>query len=316
MIKIIKLLINLVVILAFLTSSISYGKDDLNKEYKKFIKETKKIRKQFNSLPLGTSPESLIIDSAIKEIDIVISFASENFINNNINVAEMTLNYIDKSLSDIKKITPKEFTNDLSSIDTKKMQKGDIEQIMQTSQKIKNDKKGKLTSLVKDMTEIEKNGINLFKVSNNLNNLGVKTLNFEEIAKVASEDPSLKAEVLEAAKKGISQKDFNKQLEKIAEAERLGIAESTSMAAAALNSAGIDKDVMPTLETMKNLDFDAVAHIEAMEELAADIASGDISSNISKAEAAVNYSEADRASQKSKSDAECSPNCGTTESGD
>ena len=30
------------------------------------------------------------------------------------------------------------------------------------------------------MTEIEKNGINLFKVSNNLNNLGVKTLNFEE----------------------------------------------------------------------------------------------------------------------------------------
>ena len=316
MIKVTKLLVNSVVILAFLIPCLTFGKDNLNKDYKKFIKETKKIKKQFNSLPSGTSAESLIIDSAIKEIDIVISFANENFMSNNIDVTEMTLNYIDKSLSDIKKLTPKEFTNDLSSIDTNKMQKEDIEQIMQTSKKMKDDKKAKLTSLVKDMTEIEKKGINLFKVSNNLNNLGVKTLNFEEIAKATSEDPSLKAEVLKAAKKGISQEDFNKQLEKIAEAERLGIVESTSLATSALNSAGIKKDIMPTLETLKSIDFDAAAHIEAMEELSADIASGDIASDISKAEAAVNYTEADRASQKAKSDAECSPNCGTTESGD
>ena len=315
MTKIIKNLINLVLILSFLIPGLSYGKDDLNKEYKRFIKETKKIKKQFNSLPLGTSQESLIIDLAIKEIDKVISFANENFMDNNINVTEMTLNYIDKSISDIKKIAPMEFTNDLSSIDTKKMQIEDIEQIMQTSKKIKNDKKVKLTSLVKDMTEIEKKGINLFKVSNNLNNLGVKTLNFEQIAKVASDDPLLKTEVLKAAKKGISQEDYNEQLEKIAEAERLGIAESTLMATETLNEAGIDKDVMPTLKTMKSLDFDAAAHIAAMEELAADIATGGISSNISKAEAAVNYTEADRASQKAKSDAECKPNCGTTESG-
>ena len=59
--------------------------------------------------------------------------------------------------------------------------------------------KEKLKSLVKNMTEIDKRGLNLFQVSNNLNDLGVKTLNFEEIAKTVSEDSSFKAEVLKSA---------------------------------------------------------------------------------------------------------------------
>ena len=163
-------------------------------------------------------------------------------------------------------------------------------------------KKEKLTSLVEGMTEIEQKGLNLFEVSKNLNEIGVETLNVEDIAKAVSEDPSLKAGVLEAVKKGVSPEDSSKHLETMAEAERLGIAESTAAVSEAAEAAGLVKNAMPSLETMQSDFFDADAHNAAMAELAADIASGDINSSISKAEAAVpNYTEDERAAQVAKS---------------
>jgi len=214
----------------------------------------------------------------------------------------MTLDYIDRSLNDINHLVPKEFTNDLSVIDMDSMPEEHVLQIMEISQQMQVSKKEKLTSLVEGMTEIEQKGLNLFEVSKNLNEIGVDTLNFEDIAKVVSEDPSLKVGVLEAVKKGVSPEDFSKQLETMAEAERLGIAESTAAVSEAAKAVGLVKNAMPSLETMRSDFFDAEAHNAAMIELAADIASGDINSSISKAEAAVpNYTEDERAAQVAKS---------------
>ena len=200
--------------LFFLMSNWIYAADDLDKKFKDFTKVTKNIREKFNSLPAGTSPESIIVDAAIQEMDKVMAFVDENFKNNNIEVTEMTLTYIDKSLSDISKLAPKEITNDLSGIDMSAVPAKDLKKIMQITKQMQVNKKEKLTSLVKNMTEIDKRGLNLFQISNNLNDLGVKTLSFEEIAKVVSGDPSLKAEVLKSAKKGMPESfgEFEKQI--------------------------------------------------------------------------------------------------------
>ena len=115
--KSIKQFTYLCLIVFFLMSNLVYATDDLDKKFKDFKKVTKKIRKQFNSLPAGTSSESIIIDSAIQEMDQVMAFVDESFKNNNIKLTEMTLNYIEKSFSDINKLVPKEFTNDLSEVD-------------------------------------------------------------------------------------------------------------------------------------------------------------------------------------------------------
>ena len=300
--KSIKQFTYLCLILFFLMSNWVYAADDLDKKFKDFKKVTKNIRKQFNSLPASTSPESIIIDSAIQEMDQVMAFVDESFKNNNIKVTEMTLNYIEKSFSDINKLVPKEFTNDLSKVDMNNLPEQDVQKIMQTTKQMQVNKKEKLTSLVEGMTEIEQKGLNLFKVSKNLNEIGVETLNVEDIAKAVSEDPSLKAGVLEAVEKGVSPEDFSKQLETMAEAERLGIAESTAAVSEAAEAAGLVKNAMPSLETMQSDFFDADAHNAAMAELAADIASGDINSSISKAEAAVpTYTESDREAQIAKS---------------
>ena len=284
-------------------SNLTYA-NDAEKEYKKFIKETNKIRKQLDKLPTETSDKLTVIDEAINELDQAFDFANKNFKENKIEITKMTLDYIDKSLADISKLAPKEFSNDLSAIDMKSLPKENFQEIMETSKQMKIIKNEKITSLVENMTIVEKEGLNLFQVSKNLNELGVNTLNFEDIAKVVSENSSLKEDVLNASKKGISEEDYTKQLETIAEAERLGITESTAAVADAAKSQNLDVDAMPTLETMQSDFFDAAAHNEAMAEMAAEISSGDIGSDTAKAEAAASYSESDRADQKSKSDAD------------
>ena len=304
-----KQFIYLILVLFFLMSNLVYGGDGLNKVYaeiekqhKNFIKETTQIRKQFNSLSGDDSPEAMTIDHAIREMNQVMEFAHESFKDNDLEMTAMTLEYIDRSLNDINHLVPKEFTNDLSKIDMSSMPGEDVQQIMETTQQMQVSKKEKLTSLVEGMTEIEKKGLNLFEVSKNLNDLGVDTLNFEDIAKVVNEVPSLKAGVLNAVEKGVSPEDFAKQLETMAEAERLGIAESTAKVSEAAEAAGLVKNAMPLLETMQSDFFDADAHNAAMAELASDIASGEINSSISKAEAAVpTYTLSDREAQKAKS---------------
>ncbi|MDA8846617.1 hypothetical protein N9I94_02515 [Candidatus Pelagibacter sp.] len=299
----IKYIIFVSLMILFLMSNLTYA-NDAEKEYKKFIKETNKIRKQLDKLPTGTSDELTVIDEAIKELDQAFDFANENFKEKKIEITKMTLDYIDKSLADISKLAPKEFSNDLSVIDMKSLPKENFQEIMETSKQMKIIKNEKITSLVENMIIVEKQGLNLFQVSKNLNELGVNTLNFEDIAKVVSENSSLKEDVLNASKKGISEEDYTKQLETIAEAERLGITESTAAVAEAAKSQNLDVDAMPTLETMQSDFFDAAAHNEAMAEMAAEISSGDIGSDTAKAEAAASYSESDRADQKSESDAD------------
>ena len=133
------------------------------------------------------------------------------------------------------------------------------------------------------------------------NKLEITSNEDKTIAKVVAEDPSIKSEVIESAKKGISPEEFAKQF---AEAERLGITDSTAKVSEAAKASGFSKDVMPSLETMKSDFFDADAHNAAMAEMAEDIQAGGIGEGVGAAEAAASYTEADRDSQRAQSEAE------------
>ena len=301
------------VIFFFLLTSLVKSDDDLEKSYKKFVKETNKIRSQLDSLPTSTSNKAIAIDEAIKEMNRAVEFAQENFEPDNFEITEKTLNFVDRSLTDINNSVPKGFVNDLTVVDMSKLKDKELKEVYQVSIEMKNNKKEKLTSLVKDMTEVDKKGLNLFEVSKNINYIGVKTINVQDIAKTIVENPTIKSEVLESAEKGISPEYLAEQL---AEAEKLGIAESTEKLSEAAMASGFNKDVMPSLETMRSDFFDADAHNNAMAEMAADIQAGGIGEGVGAAEAAASYTEADRDAQKAQSEADCGGSCGETESGD
>jgi hypothetical protein len=312
--KKINLFILTFVILVFFITSLVKSDDDLEKSYKNFVKETNKIRSQLDSLPASTSKQAMAIDKAIKEMDRAVEFAQETFKTDDFNITEKTLNFVDRSLTDINNSVPKEFVNDLTAVDMGKLKDKELKEVYQVSIEMKNNKKEKLTSLVKDMTEVDKKGLNLFEVSKNINDIGVKTINVQDIVKTIVENPTIKSEVLESAEKGISPEYLAEQL---AEAEKLGIAESTEKLSEAAMASGFNKDVMPSLETMRSDFFDADAHNAAMAEMAADIQGGGIGEGVGAAEAAASYTEADRDSQKAQSEADCTGSCaGDTESGD
>ena len=300
-------------ILVFPLTSLVKGDDDLEKKYNNFVKETQSIRNQLNSLPDSNSTEVSVIDNAIKQIDQAIEFAQENFNTKDFEITEKTLNFVDRSLADINNSVPKEFVNDLTVVDMSELKDKELTEVYQVSLEMKNSKKEKLTSLVKDMTEVDKKGLNLFEISKNINGLGVKTISIQDIARTVVENPTIKSEVLESAEKGISPEYLAEQL---AEAEKLGIAESTEKLSEAAMASGFNKDVMPSLETMRGDFFDADAHNAAMAEMAADIQEGGIGEGVGAAEAAASYTDADRDAQKAQSEADCGGSCGETESGD
>ena len=311
--KKISLFIIKLTILVFLLTSLVKSDDDLEKSYKNFVKETTTIRSQLGSLPTSPSNQALAIDEAIKEMDRAVEFAQENFKTNDFEITEKTLNFVDRALTDINNSIPKEFVNDLTVVDMSKLKDKDLKEIYQVSLKMENNKKEKLTSLVKDMTEVDKKGLNLFEVSKNINDLGVKTISIQDIARTVVENPTIKSEVLESAEKGISPEYLAEQL---AEAEKLGIAESTEKLSEVAIGSGFNKDVMPSLETMRSDFFDADAHNAAMAEMAEDIQSGDVGEGVGAAEAAASYTESDRDAQKAQSEADCTGSCaGDTESG-
>ena len=311
--KKINLFIFTFIIFIFLLTSLVKGDDDLEKNYNNFVKETKSIRNQLNSLPSSNSTELAAIDNAIKQMDQAIEFAQENFKTNDFEITEKTLNFVNRSLADINNSVPKEFVNDLTVVDMSELKDKELKEVYQVSIEMKNNKKKELTSLVKDMAEVDKKGLNLFEVSKNINDLGVKTISIQDIAKTLVENPEIKSEVLESAEKGISPEYLAEQL---AEAEKLGIAESTEKLSEVAKASGFNKDVMPSLETMRSDFFDADAHNAAMAEMAADIQAGGIGEGVGAAEAAASYTEEDRDSQKAKSEADCTGSCaGDTESG-
>ena len=138
-------------------------------------------------------------------------------------------------------------------------------------------------------------------------------LSIQDIAKTVVENPTIKSEVLGSVEKSISPEYLAEQL---AEAEKLGIAESTENLSEVANAAGFDKDVMPSLETMRSDFFDADAHNAAMAEMASDIKAGGIGEGVGAAEAAASYSAEDRDAQRAQSEADCTGSCaGDTESG-
>ncbi len=309
----INLLILISIILSFFLTSIVKSDDDLKKNYNDFVKETTSIRNQLNSLPATNSTKALAIDNAIKEMDQAIEFAQKNFKTNDFEITEKTLNFVDRSLTDINNSVPKEFVNDLTVVDMNKLKDKELKEVYQVSFEMKNNKKKELTSLVKDMAAVDKKGLNLFEVSKNINDLGVKTISIQDIAKAVVENPAIKSEVLESAEKGISAEYLAEQL---AEAEKLGIAESTEKLSEAAKASGFNKDVMPSLETMRSDFFDADAHNAAMAEMAEDIQAGGIGEGVGAAEAAASYTAEDRDSQKAQSEADCTGSCaGDTESG-
>ena len=118
-------ILKITLVVLFFTLSKSYAIEDVSE----FTDAISEASEKFNNLSEGTAEQSKIIDEAIKEIDKATEYVQEALNSGNAEDAIKTLEFIEKSLSDVEKIIPEEFSSDMTNIDTSSIAKEDMDLI-------------------------------------------------------------------------------------------------------------------------------------------------------------------------------------------
>ena len=117
-----KILIVTLVILFFSLSK-SYSIEDVTE----FTDAINEAREGFNNSPEASTEQSKIIDEALKEIDKATEYAQEAINRDNAEDAIKTLEFIEKTLTDVQSIIPQEFGSDMSKMDISAIPKEDMD---------------------------------------------------------------------------------------------------------------------------------------------------------------------------------------------
>ena len=190
----------IIFILFCFQTSLVIADDNFEKDIEKAFKEfTKKIDKQLNKskkLPKAETVESEIIDKAIIELEVAKDFINETYKSGDLANTENTLDFITRSISDIEKLIPQELSSDMSGIDMQSVNPDDIKKIKQVTDSMKLSKNKKLAEFVEKLDSLSNQGLNVYSISYNLNNLGVDTINFSEIINSINSDPALRQKTI------------------------------------------------------------------------------------------------------------------------
>tara|TARA_B100000700_G_scaffold36700_1_gene36108 strand:+ start:112 stop:4854 length:4743 start_codon:yes stop_codon:yes gene_type:complete len=162
-------------VILFFTISKSYSIEDVTE----FTDAITEAREEFENVSAASTDQSKIVDEALKEIDKATEYAQEAINKNNAEDAIKTLEFIEKSLTDVESIIPQEFGSDMSKIDTSVMSKEDMETINELTAQMKSSKEIKEKEFKSGLIEINLKGIDTASISEKLNDLGVNTIKLD-----------------------------------------------------------------------------------------------------------------------------------------
>ncbi len=168
-------ILTITLVILFFTLSKSYSVEDLSE----FTDAISEAREGFDKVSAASTEQSKIIDEAFKEIDKATAIAQEAINNNNSEDAIKTLEFIEKSLTDVENIIPQEFSSDMSKIDTSAISKEDMETVNELTAQMKSSKAIKEKEFKSNLIEINLKGIDTASISQKLNDLGVNTIKLD-----------------------------------------------------------------------------------------------------------------------------------------
>ena len=149
--------------------------------YKKFNNDILKLRKKIVNLPEGKKALAKNLDKAMEEINSLTDYVVENIQNEALK--DKGLNLLKNKLANIENKLPKQYSNDLSKVDIKKISKNAPIVMQELTQNMKSKKEKDTNTLIADMSEFNKQGFNVFKLNRNLKQMGFETIKFETISK-------------------------------------------------------------------------------------------------------------------------------------
>ncbi len=158
--------------------------------YTKFNDDILKLRKKIDSLPEGKKASIKNFDKAIEEINNLTDYVVENFQNEALK--DKGLNLLKNKLASVENKFSKEYSNDLSKVDINKISKNASVVMKEVSQNMKNKKEKDINKLIKNMSEFNEQGFNVFKLNRNLKQLGFEAVKFENISKFLNNNETVK----------------------------------------------------------------------------------------------------------------------------
>jgi len=161
--------------------------NSIEKKFENFINDYKKARQDKARLAPSNQQEAKNIDKSINEIDKIVTFIEQNFNTEDLETASKILEYANKNISNISKLVPQNFSNDLSKVNMEKLGEGVEEKIKEISINSKNQKNKNLANLIEDMSELNGKGLDVFQINRNLKNSEVKTLSYQEISNIITD---------------------------------------------------------------------------------------------------------------------------------
>jgi len=144
-----------------------------------FTDAINEVRQEFNEVSEASTEQSKIIDEALKEIDKATEYVQEAINNDNAEDAIKTLEFIEKSLSDVESIIPQEFGTDMSQMDASVIPKEDMDVVNEVTAQMKTVKEEKLKDFMADLVDLNQKGIDTVTISENLNSLGIDTIKLD-----------------------------------------------------------------------------------------------------------------------------------------
>ena len=173
-----KLFLNIIIIFLLTTFNINSYAETLES----LVSEIREIRKEISNLDQSSTVEAIKIDKSLKELNKVLDFVEKQVNENDIETAVSSLNIAEKTINGISKIIPESFT---SEIDTKGNDFSDPEMksILKISNNIKKTKVQKNLKLAEDIIDIKSKGLDVMEITENINKMGIKTIDKKEISK-------------------------------------------------------------------------------------------------------------------------------------
>ena len=147
----------------------------------KFEKDLSKILRKLDSLPESKTTIAKDLDKSIKANNQLVRFISEKISKNDISSGKMAINLLNQNLSAIQNNVPKLISNDLSKVDVNNLAQDSANKISNLTNGIKEKKNENFNLLINEMVEINKQGLNSFKLNRELKQLGVNVIKHKDI---------------------------------------------------------------------------------------------------------------------------------------
>ena len=145
-------------------------------ELQDFAEELSEITEDYSKLSPAKLEDTQVIDESLQELNKAVEYVQQNLESGNAKMALKGASFVSKTLGDITVDVPKSYKSNMDNADMSKLGKDGMAEINKVTKALAAKKEKDKAELINGMVDINDAGFNVFEVSKNINDIGIKTV--------------------------------------------------------------------------------------------------------------------------------------------